>query len=168
MKKDPKTSSELIMERHRLLCELNFSPGALKNGERRISILPAFEARDPDPSKDFGIHGCELHFAVRLGDSAASTIFNTGWFLPELRERMRNLDRGGMPTCWGIVMHRTTPSSGDDSIYDDCHILGGKCYTQYGSMLYGDTIAERLVREGASGVWDELENAISPNLEELL
>lgn len=158
------TSTE-TMAHYRKISALNIP--ALKDGERAMWVLPAVEARDVDPSKDFGIHGCELRFAMCKGKRAVSVSFFTDWLLPETK--IGNISRNDkiFPMCAGFYYHSDIRTNEYQSYTKDCSLSGGQCYGECGSALYGDKILERMLREGSNGVWDELEKAFSDFEEEL-
>lgn len=134
----------------------------LVDGEKFIFLTPAFEARDPDPHKDYGIGGVHMTFAERRGDMVIDCSFFTDWHLPNVQKRLANKSDNYYslkPMCNGIYWHRPARTSEYQSHSRDCALRGGNCFGYVGSALYGDKITERLLSEGGSGVWDEIDKA---------
>ena len=135
----------------------------LKDGERAIFMVPAFEAIDPDPSKNYGIGGVHINFAMRKGYMVIEVGFLTNWFLPETQERLADRPDSyfrPLPTCEGLFFHHPKRSSEWQRKNEKCKLMGGKtCYGEAGSALYGEKITERLLKEGGNAVRDEIEQA---------
>jgi len=53
---------------------------------RSIELTPAFDRRDADPSKNFGIHGVDLHMALKGPEGAVVFILFTNWMLPAVTD----------------------------------------------------------------------------------
>ena len=137
--------------------------------ERIIEFTPAYNRRDPDPSKDYGIGGVKLRFLLKGNRGAVQFCLLTNWMLPEVqKERDERIPDRELP-YW---LHKPLPTDlGYHSLiarYDDqkvidphCPYLDGKpCY--YDRSAFGaDRIFEVLLREGDKGVWRELEKYYS-------
>lgn len=54
------------------------------NLERIFLIRPAFDKRDPDPRKDYGIHGAEMLFVLKGEKGAVQFMLYTNWQLPHV------------------------------------------------------------------------------------
>lgn len=158
--KEPLTESQKLMRAHQKQSAKNIH--ALADGEKFIFFTPAFEARDPNPSKDYGIGGVHLTFAERRGDLTIDCSFFTDWHLPEVQERLSTkLDRyfNPKPMCNGIYWHRPKRTNEYQADTKDCILSGGQCFGEVGSALYGDVITKRLLLEGSEGVWNEIDKA---------
>ena len=137
---------------------------------RVVEFEPAWDRRDPNPSKDYGIRGVSIRFVVAGDDGAAQFLLYSGWNLPsvakEFRARpCRRSSFDGGRECWcssepmpaDLGYHRKTPAyAGQESMSDDCPWTGGVCYYD-GSGLAADRVYARLTAEGDAGVWAELE-----------
>ena len=53
--------------------------------EKTITFEPAYDKRDPDPSKNHGIHGAELRFILKGTEGAVQFVLSTNWQLPHVR-----------------------------------------------------------------------------------
>jgi hypothetical protein len=129
--------------------------------EQLIQFLPAFDKRDPNPSKNYGIHGVDLMFILK-GELGAIT-FNvfTNWQLPHVTEEFRPKmlpDKYFLfePKGADISYHSPTPKWEGQTKRDNCPYLDGKpCYND-GSALDAEPIFNILLYSGSDGVWSEL------------
>jgi hypothetical protein len=120
--------------------------------ERRVTFNAAWDRRDPDPKKNYGIHTVELRMLLVGPKGATQFVLYTGWHWidsPNVR------DLYPMPSDLGY--HSSTPQWEGQEPFD-CDVLPeGRCYYD-GSGLNAQRVYERLLREGSDGVWAELEN----------
>jgi len=134
--------------------------------ERIVTMRPAFDKRDPDPKKNYGIHGVELRMAAKGPFGATQFLLYTNWMLPHVtKETMqRELGRSSeiglrcsflpMPADLGYHWHAPRYDGQQER---DCDLLpSGKCYYD-GSGLNAEPIFETLLTEGSDGVWRKLE-----------
>ena len=56
--------------------------------EREFGIRPAFDKRNADPSKNYGIHGAEMFFYVKGPDGAIQFVIYTQWHLPNEHQEL--------------------------------------------------------------------------------
>jgi hypothetical protein len=61
-----------------------------KKLERIIEFTPAFDKRDPNPKKNYGVHGVELRFVVKGEAGAVQFLIFTNWHLPHVQKAMVN------------------------------------------------------------------------------
>jgi len=142
---------------------------------REFNSRAAFDKRDPDPKKNYGIHGCDLWFAVKGKKGAAVFMMNSGWFLPEtIREyhkKGQNLfvfenkfAKDGLsvmyPMSVDIGIHskknifygEIVKAHGKKS----CNFTGGKCFYD-GSAISSEKFMNILISEGSEKMWAALE-----------
>ena len=130
--------------------------------ERKIVFRPAFDRRDPDPSKNYGIHGMEIQFQlIGDGEGITYTIF-TNWMLPHVQEEAdsRPVDHHfpylfHKPQSAGMDGHWKTPRYEGQSEIENCHITGGECYCD-GTAITKDAF-NILVAEGEEALWKLME-----------
>ena len=132
--------------------------------EKLIEFEAAYGRRDPDPNKDYGIHGVNIRFVLKGAAGAVQFILYTNWQLPNVRQEFE--ERFG--DCWprslaqplpaDLGYHSPKPMYDDhEPIDDSCPYLDGKpCYYD-GSTLAAERIFDVLTAAGAEGVWRELE-----------
>lgn len=106
--------------------------------ERIVRFRPAFSRRDPDPAKDYGVHGVEIHFGLRGPDGAVTFVLYTGWLLPETvgtpdageplggwRYGKALVERGSYPMPAQVSYHLPEPRHDYETGADDCEWIGG-------------------------------------------
>lgn len=132
--------------------------------KREIIVTPAFDKRDPNPSKNYGIHGAELRFVLTGNKGAITFTLFTNWHLPHVDAELRNGTRN-KPECdfmfqpqgADISYHSYISRFEGQTSMPECTYLGGKpCYCD-GSSLNAIPISEMLIAEGSEAVWKELE-----------
>lgn len=124
--------------------------------EHITQINGAWDKRDKDPSKNYGIHGVEMRFVLKGPEGAVQFLLYTGWHLPEVTREIGQ--QKPMPADLGY--HSPTPRhEGQEQMNDGkgCEYLDGKpCYYDgSGCNAYG--MWEVLLKEGSEGVWKALE-----------
>ncbi len=126
--------------------------------ERIVQLHPAYDRRDPDPNRNYGIHGVDLRMIVKGKNGATQFVLYTGWHLPHVQEELKRKDRIlSEPLPADVGYHSLTPRyEGHTAMGGTCDILGTTCYYD-GSGLQAKEVFKRLLCEGDTGVWDELE-----------
>ncbi len=121
--------------------------------KRIIKFYPAFDKRNTDSSKNYGIHCMDIFF-VLIGELGAVsfTIFS-GWFLPHIDSKTPK----GSGAC--ISYHTLNPVyDGQNVSKDECEWLEGKaCYCD-STYIQAEELFNILVAEGDEAMWCELEN----------
>lgn len=138
---------------------------------KEILFHPAWDKRNPDSSKDYGIHCVELIFILKGEKGAVNFTLYTNWYLPKNRDNLVKNDRlfkywrEPMPADLGC--HSLVPQYEGHSSIPNCKILDNKdCYYD-GSTLNAEPVFETLIAEGSDGVWKELEEYYKQNFGEL-
>lgn len=135
--------------------------------ERSITFEPAFDRRNPDPSKNYGIGGVNIRWVLKSGNKAVQFLVLTDWTPVHVQnERMSDHFRtdviGIQPMAADLGYHSPEP------MYDEqesmaCDVLDSQCY---GSSLNAEPVRDRLIAEGGDAVWDELEKYFKARFEE--
>jgi hypothetical protein len=122
--------------------------------ERRVEFTAAWDRRDPNPAKDYGVHGVEIRFYVVGPLGAISWFLMTPWVLPAVRKWWKTLPvpERAEPTPAGLTWHERVERG------EECYLVGACKPEQVGS-LDTDWLYEILVAEGEAGLWRELEAA---------
>jgi hypothetical protein len=133
---------------------------------REIVFDPAFDKRDPDPKKNYGIHGVTLRFILKGELGVVCFVLYTNWQLPHItaEKQMRQYEAIGGDPHWmerpqpvDLGYHSPVPRYEGQEPREACDYLDGKpCYFD-GSGLNAQPVFERLLAEGDKGVWDALE-----------
>jgi hypothetical protein len=56
--------------------------------ERIVEMLPAWDKRDADSSKNYGIHGVELRMVLKGEEGAVQFVLYTNWHLPHVTDSL--------------------------------------------------------------------------------
>ena len=144
--------------------------------QHRITFAPAFDKRNPDdPSKDYGVHGAEAHFAL-IGPAGAITFtLYTGWHLPEVigkpemgiggfRYGKALVEQGHYPMPAMVSYHSPVQVEDYEQGHDACEWIGGAPCFGDGTFICDDAF-EALIRGGTDGLWKHLEGWYESRLE---
>lgn len=126
---------------------------------RHFEITPAFDKRNPDPSKNYGIHGMDFKWVLVGPKGATQFEIFTNWQLPhvqkELERKKETCLSTPIPADWGF--HSPIPQYEEAKVVvDDCTYLGGKpCYYD-GSGLRARDIYNEFTEKGEDWLWGKL------------
>ena len=134
--------------------------------ERITTIHPAWDRRNTEPSKDYGIHGAELRMVLKGELGATQFVLYTNWHLPHVERELLSRPYKNeldikcrflpMPADFGY--HSPTPIyEGQEPCSNHCEYLNGRPCYYGGSGLYAEEIYKKLVENGSDEVWKELE-----------
>lgn len=133
---------------------------------RSVTFAPAFDKRDPDPAKNYGIHGVSIRFVLRGPKGATQFLLYTQWQLPHVTTEFvaRSYEPIGGDPHW---MERPIPADLGYHSYTrqyerqrpmPCDVLPETDHCYYdGSSLRAEPVYHRLLAEGDAGVWAALE-----------
>ena len=123
--------------------------------EKIITFNPAYDKRDPDPKKDYGVHGVDIKFLLKGKKGATQFILYTGWQLPHVQKEMENQPNWKIlskPLPADLGYHSPVPMYSDQPVMKDCPYLDGKdCYYD-GSTLNAIDVFDILLKDGCEGV----------------
>ena len=125
--------------------------------ERSVEILPAWDKRNSDPKKNYGIHSVDIKFLLKGKQGVVQFGISTGWFLPQNRQSIKNHSEL-YPLPFDIGYHSYVPLyEGQTLLTESCPYLDGKpCYYD-GSGLQAEKIYEVMVAEGGEAMWKRME-----------
>lgn len=132
--------------------------------QREIVFVPAYDKSDPDPAKNYGVHGVHIWFNL-IGDGQGLTFsISTNWQLPHVQAQWDKDDRFRpsslyKPMAFGVDIHSKTPQYEGQTPRENCHITGGECYSD-GSALLGDEFLQTLIAEGEEALWKRMEEQL--------
>ena len=131
--------------------------------ERVVEFQPAFDKRDPNPTKNYGISSMRIRFLLKGEKGIIQFYVLTNLYLPEVSEEYKKLGKdlnmfgnfsGWLPMDIGYHSKEKMYDSQEEM---DCDLLESKkCYYD-GSTLRAETPMNILVREGTEGLWKFLE-----------
>ncbi len=130
--------------------------------EKIIKTRPPFDKRDPDPKKNYGIHGMDIWFILKGPSGAVQFAMSAGVYLDHVadellaREDWRSGSTFAKFMAIDLGYHSPTPRY-EDQPSMDCELLeGGKCYYD-GSGLNAEPVLALYLEGGDDAVWSRLE-----------
>lgn len=141
--------------------------------KKEVHVRPAFDKRDDDPKKDYGIHGAELAFYLIGEKGVIQFVIYTNWMLPHVQEEMdtKPLLNGSpymfhKPLPADIGYHSPKPIyEGQEPIHDNYHLIGGECYYD-GSGLMAEDVFRIMIEGGSDAMWADMERRYNDIFEE--
>lgn len=124
---------------------------------RSTQWFPAYDKRDPCPSKNYGIGAATLVFIVSGKAGAVNLTIYTGWYLKSVREEFGSKGWRSDVMAIDLGVHSHTPQYPNHTVKTDCYILQGDCYYD-GSTLGAEEPFELLLSKGSDALWEYLEN----------
>jgi len=128
--------------------------------EKLILFSAAFDKRDPDPKKNYGIHGVELRMILKGELGAISFLLMTNWQLPHVQEKLNKDVKSILckPLPADISYHSPVAKYADQEVsHDECPYLDGRpCYCD-GSGLNAQYYYNALVAGGSDAFWQAME-----------
>lgn len=128
----------------------------------RVAFRPAYDKRDPNPSKSYGIHGMEITFYVIGPEGAIQWNIYTNWHVASARKHLEGFPRSTYddpwrPSGYDLGYHSKRPLYDGQEPRDNCHLVdGGVCYYD-GSGLNAELPIEGFLNGGEDWLWPKLE-----------
>lgn len=122
---------------------------------KKVIFEPAFDKRDPDPKKDYGIGSVRLIFILKGEKGAVQFALLTGWYLPHIQANRIAYNKPlGCIDCHSYVKRFDY-----QILHEDCCVLTDAkgCYCD-GSSVAGFDFYAILLEDGSKGVWRELKS----------
>ena len=63
--------------------------------EHRVEFTPAYDKRDPNPSKNYGIHGVNMKLLVIGEKGVVQFVVCTNWHLPHVQRELEEKPHNG-------------------------------------------------------------------------
>jgi hypothetical protein len=126
--------------------------------ERIIEITPAFDRRHADPSKNYGVHGCDLRMVVKGKKGAMQFVLYTGWMLPHVAEEFTSKGFRMEPLPADVGYHSPVPMYENQAPMGECPFVDGHICYYDGSGLYAEKAFKVLLEGGSDALWKFLEN----------
>jgi hypothetical protein len=122
--------------------------------ERQVTFIPAFDRRDPSPSKNYGIGSMRIRFVLKGPLGAVQWMIGTAWDVASARRPVAWRD-GTRPDGWDLGYHSPRPLYEGQEPMGSCDILDCECYYD-GSGLNADLLIENFLAQGDDYVWAAL------------
>lgn len=119
--------------------------------KKEIVFNPAYDRRNSDPKKNYGIHCVEIRWMLSKNGKGISFLIYTDWFLDHIEKRASDF----LPNGIDISYHSPTPFYMDQPCNQNCPVIGGGCYSD-GSSLAAEPIFKMLKEGGSEAVWAEM------------
>lgn len=127
-------------------------------------FTPAFDKRNPDPHKNYGIHCVDMYFVVKGKKGAVSFQIMTGWFLEKNRdanEGMRHFPIAADILTHSIVNYEKLQEGNHHPV---CMFTGKGCYSNMHSLLWAEQVFNEFCEKGEKYLWGELEKVYREEL----
>ena len=133
--------------------------------ERIVELIPAFDRRNEDPNKNYGVHGVDLRMVLKGADGAYQFVLYTSWMLPHVQAETDSREPDPRfpylfhkPQPADVGYHSKVPQyeGHTPANVKQCPYTGGVCYSD-GSALAANDMYRVLCERGSEGVWEELE-----------
>ena len=136
--------------------------------ERIVLFRHAYDKRDPDPMRNYGIGSVRLLMVLKGPAGAVSFAVLTDWYLPEVAAELTGKGHGDFEAHGaGLDYHSLVPTREGQNPGKPCCWLDDRPGYCDGSVTASDQILERLIREGSDAVWEELERFYGDRLDGL-
>lgn len=117
----------------------------------------AYDKRDPDPSKNYGIRGMGLVFMLKGKEGVIQFVIFTDWHIASVRAETRvGKNFGPLPADVGF--HCYTQQYGAEYHSKSCSVLEDKECFYEGSSLAADDVFNVFTEKGEHAMWTELLN----------
>ena len=133
--------------------------------EKITKFFPAWDKRNVNPGKNYGIHGVELLMALKGEKGAVEFVVYTNWHLPHVQNELLakcndqlSIRCSFFPDSANLGYHSKKQQYEEQQISSsECEYCDGQpCYCD-GSGLASEKVFVLLVEEGSDAVWKFLE-----------
>jgi hypothetical protein len=132
--------------------------------EHIIKFRPAYDKRNPEPSKNYGVHCVDMLMVLKGSKGAISFTIFTGWYLPHVAADWRNRGLASLAAFDAsgadIGYHSRKPLrewQNDTNKNEHCEWCDNEPCWYDGSGLAASELFKRFVKEGEEIVWSTLE-----------
>lgn len=136
--------------------------------KRDIVFEPAYDKRNADAKKNYGIHGVNMCWYLKGELGTVQFLVYTNWHLPHVQDeidakaepeyaRFKHYNHKPQPADVGY--HSPKPMYDDDTpVLESCDALDGRPCYYGGSGLHAQHVFGVLLKEGDKAVWKHLED----------
>ncbi len=120
---------------------------------REIRFSKAFDKRNTDPKKNFGIHGMNFRFLLKGPEGIVQFLFYSGIMLPAVADELAEKAMGFRTWMGADLGYHSPKPVWEGQAEMPCDLMPtGKCYYD-GSGLQAEVVADAFVSEGEDAVW---------------
>lgn len=119
--------------------------------EKQVLFRDAYDRRNLDPEKNFGVASLRIIFVLKYRQLAISFTILTGWNLPHIKNSEE-------PIPTELSVHKY-----DENGEDCCYL--GKCECHMAGSVACEEILGSLVRFGDDGVWTQMKKVFAADIE---
>lgn len=128
-----------------------------KNLERIVKFSKAYDKRNPNPFKNYGVGGVNCWMILKGDKGAVQFMFSTGIYLPHVLDEWNEKGYANKPTGFNVGYHSPIPMYEGQTEHNNCDFLpGGKCYYDSSGLL-AEKWFEIFTEEGDEVIWKLLE-----------
>lgn len=124
--------------------------------ERITKFAPAYDKRDSNPSKNYGICSVRCWMMLRGDKGVVQFAFMTAMYLPHVAEEHKHKGYFPEPMGMDVGYHSPKPMYEGQLKMDECDFYEGGCYYD-GSSLRAEEWFNIFLREGSDRIWEMLE-----------
>jgi hypothetical protein len=132
---------------------------------REFFANPAYDKRDLEPTKDYGVGGILMNFVIKGDHGAINFVLSTNFVLPQTLEfwqKKKEITKQIDLSYWlrpntDLCFHGLKPKyEGHKSHNDCCWMPGKECYVECDSFG-GDEAYQALLTGGSEAMWQYME-----------
>ncbi len=120
---------------------------------KEIFFTPAYDMRDPDPAKNYGIGAVKINFVLTGSKGVVCFLMSSGWYLPSSHV---SLEIALRPMGFDLGYHSPKKMFKGQTASKCGYLPKGECYYD-GSTLNSEPVLLALIEKGDIGVWEILE-----------
>ena len=137
--------------------------------ERMLTIIPPYDERHPDPSKNYGIHGTDFKMVLGKDRQYMQFVAFLPVYLPHVSQELWEKPIRTYNAFEGmgadVGYHDIKPHYEGQSVTKDCYLTGGDCYYD-GSSLQAHAWYKEFLEFGIDHIWQKLEERWKDTFEE--
>jgi hypothetical protein len=132
---------------------------------KEVTFYPAYDKRNPDPSKNYGISGVSIYFILKGDKGATQFAVYTDWTLPHVQDEQKDRDFRGLsgikPMGIDVGYHSPKPMYEEQDALcgpGECKYVpeGESCYYDGSGLRADQWVRDFLLPKGSEGIWEAL------------
>jgi hypothetical protein len=132
---------------------------------KEVTFHPAYDKRNPEPSKNYGISGVSIYFILKGDKGAVQFAVYTDWYLPHVQDEQKGRDLRGIsglkPMGTDVGYHSPKPMYEEQTSIcgpGECKYVpeGESCYYDGSGLRADQWVRDILLPKGSEGIWEAL------------